>query len=197
MKLKTSLSLMLESLVNGDKERAQTHLSAYMKRKASGIVNEYDFDFDDDRDYDYDDFDKFNGTDDINEIVKLTVDGVEIKAKIWGTQQIAYHEEPATFHHPGSSEIYEYGTITLSSLEALVIAGQTVFDGADIFNDATAYSMTNKVQVYAKELYDCIMEDVENVGGIPQQVVALVTPEFCAKIVTALAKELKSREGAA
>lgn len=105
----------------------------------------------------------------------------------------AYHEEPATFHHPGSSEIYEYGTITLSSLEALEIAGQTIFDGADIFDDATAYSMTNKVQVYAKELYDCIMEEED----IPQQVVALVTPEFCAKIVTALAKELKSREGAA
>lgn len=127
-------------------------------------------------------------------MLKLNVDGVEVTAKIYGTQEHAAHEEPATFYDPGYYEIYEYGPITLSSLDAMTIAGQTVFDGVDLFEGATAEHMLSRVGDYAQELYKCILETHE-VEPLPQNIMTLVTPEFCAKIVTALAKELQSREG--
>lgn len=196
MKLKTSLSLMLESILNEDLEGAKNHLSQYMKHKAARIVNEYDYDYDHDHDYYYDyDYDYFNGSEEINEVVELNVDGVEVTAKIYGTQKHAAHEERASFHNPGYYEIYEYGPITLSSLYAMTIAGETVFDGVDLFEGATAEYMLSRVGDYAQELYECILETHESVEPLPQNIMTLVTPEFCAKIVTALAKELQSREG--
>lgn len=200
MKLKTSLSLMLESLLNGDLEGAKNHLSQYMTRKTAGIVNEYGYGYDYDPGYDNDngnDNDYFNGSEDIEEVLKLKVDGVEVTAKIYGTQKHAAHEERASFHDPGYYEIYEYGPIKLSSLNAMTIAGKTVFDGVDLFEDATAEHMLSNVDDYAQDLYECILETHESVEPLPQNIMTLVTPEFCAKIVIALAKELKSREGKA
>lgn len=197
MKPKTTLALVTESLVNGDKEGASRLFSNYLKTAARrivnqcGVVKEYD-----DRDpYGYDDDSEFDSTEELyNKVAALTVAGIPVRIKFSGVREVATRSEPQTFHNPGDSEIVRYGEIKLKYAEGLSIGSQLVFDGVAIMEDATAEDLMMNLNIYANELYDMVVS-TNDAEPLPKNIMQTVTLEFCKKVVVAFAKNLQAREG--
>lgn len=197
MKSKAMLTLVVESLVNGDKEGANLHFSNYLKTAAHQIVNEYEVvkEYDDYDSYDYDDSPEFDSTEDLdNEVATLNVDGVPVHVTFSGVREVATYNERQTFHSPGYSEIVRYGEIKVSYVEGLSIGGELIFDGISIMENATAEGLMKNLDAYAKELYDAVVE-THDIDPLPEKVMQTATPEFCKKAVIEFAKDLQSREG--
>lgn len=188
MKSKTLLSLMLESLVNGDKGQASNYLSTYLTRKVSPIVNEADYDYD----YDYDSV-EYDSTETLtNEKASFEINGVGVVLTYGGVQAVATYTENERYHY--HSEIVKYGPIKVSYLETMEIGGEAVFDGIAILDDVTADKLRANVDAYAKEIYDAIVETNE-IDSLPQNIMQTATPQFCKQVILNFAQDLENREG--